>query len=65
MLRLDHDQQGEALERLLALTDHITSPDDACNAWRALYRGPSEFRDDLMQHIQLENNVLFVNAPNA
>ncbi|MGB5826958.1 MAG: iron-sulfur cluster repair protein YtfE, partial [Pseudomonas mandelii] len=28
----------------------------------ALYRGLLEFRDDLMQHIHLENNVLFVNA---
>jgi regulator of cell morphogenesis and NO signaling len=62
VLRYEHDQHGEALETLLALTDQITPPADACNTWRALYRGLVEFRDDLMQHIHLENNVLFVNA---
>ncbi len=65
VLRLEHEQHGEALEKLLVLTDHITPPADACNTWRALYRGLSEFRDDLMQHIHLENNVLFVTALNA
>ncbi|AEA69470.1 putative regulator of cell morphogenesis and NO signaling [Pseudomonas brassicacearum subsp. brassicacearum NFM421] len=62
VLRYEHDQHGEALETMLALTDQITPPADACNTWRALYRGLVEFRDDLMQHIHLENNVLFVNA---
>ncbi|MGE7958277.1 iron-sulfur cluster repair protein YtfE [Pseudomonas sp. NPDC089530] len=65
VLRLEHDQHGEALEKLLVLTDHITPPANACNTWRALYRGLREFHDDLMQHIHLENNVLFVNALNA
>ncbi|MGF6513380.1 regulator of cell morphogenesis and NO signaling [Pseudomonas sp. BT76 TE3572] len=65
VLRFEHDQHGEALEKLLALTNNITPPPDACNTWRALYRGLVEFRDDLMQHIHLENNVLFVNALNC
>jgi regulator of cell morphogenesis and NO signaling len=64
VLRFEHDQHGESLEKLLALTNNITPPDDACNTWRALYRGLLEFRDDLMQHIHLENNVLFVKALN-
>jgi regulator of cell morphogenesis and NO signaling len=64
VLRFEHDQHGEALEKMLALTDNITPPTDACNTWRALYRGLLEFRDDLMQHIHLENNVLFVKALN-
>ncbi|MNM49325.1 Iron-sulfur cluster repair protein YtfE [compost metagenome] len=62
VLRLEHDQHGEALEILLTLTNNIIPPQDACNTWRALYRGLAEFRDDLMQHIHLENNVLFVKA---
>lgn len=62
VLRFEHDQHGEALEKMLALTHHITPPADACNTWRALYRGLLEFKDDLMQHIHLENNVLFINA---
>lgn len=64
VLRLEHDQHGAALEVLLALTDNITPPAEACNTWRGLYRGLEEFRDDLMQHIHLENNILFVKALN-
>lgn len=62
VLRFEHDQHGVALEKMLALTNHILPPADACNTWRALYRGLLEFKDDLMQHIHLENNVLFINA---
>jgi regulator of cell morphogenesis and NO signaling len=62
VLRFEHDQHGEALGKMLALTNNITPPADACNTWRALYRGLLEFRDDLMQHIHLENNVLFIKA---
>lgn len=62
VMRFEHDHHGAALDRLLGLTAHITPPEDACNTWRALYRGLQELRSDLMQHIHLENNVLFVNA---
>jgi regulator of cell morphogenesis and NO signaling len=37
-------------------------PANACNTWRALYRGLDELRLDLMQHIHLENNLLFPRA---
>ncbi|MEQ6887301.1 DUF542 domain-containing protein [Halomonas sp. CS7] len=43
-------------------TDDITPPKGACTTWRALYTGLREFRDDLMQHIHLENNLLFERA---
>ncbi|MCG6539879.1 iron-sulfur cluster repair protein YtfE [Pseudomonas sp. KSR10] len=62
VMRYEHDQHGAALERLAELTHDITPPANACNTWRALYRGLEELRDDLMQHIHLENNILFVNA---
>ncbi len=65
LLRLEHDQHGEALARLEALTDDITAPADACNTWSALYAGLARLREDLMQHIHLENNVLFLNAERA
>lgn len=42
-----------------------TPTEHACNTWRALYRGLDELRNDLMQHIHLENNVLFANALHA
>jgi regulator of cell morphogenesis and NO signaling len=62
-MRFEHDQHGAALERLAALTNDITPPPHACNTWRALYRGLEELRSDLMQHIHLENNILFTRTP--
>lgn len=62
VMRYEHDHHGAALEHLLSLTAQITPPEDACTTWRALYRGLDELRNDLMQHIHLENNVLFANA---
>lgn len=63
VMRMEHDQHGAALEQLAALTDGITLPEGACNTWRALYRGLATLRQDLMEHIHLENNILFVGAP--
>lgn len=65
VMRFEHDQHGAALERLAELTNDITPPPHACNTWRALYRGLEELRSDLMQHIHLENNILFTEAPAA
>jgi regulator of cell morphogenesis and NO signaling len=59
VLRNEHDQHGEALQRLEVLTDDITLPRAACNTWRALYTGLAALREDLMEHIHLENNILF------
>ncbi|SFU51818.1 iron-sulfur cluster repair protein YtfE [Halomonas korlensis] len=62
VMRQEHDDHGEHLGQLMALTDDITPPKGACTTWRALYTGLREFRDDLMQHIHLENNLLFERA---
>lgn len=56
---MEHVQHGEALERMLMLTHQLVLPEDACNSWRALYIWLSELRDDLMEHIRLEHNILF------
>lgn len=62
VMRHEHDQHGGELQKLLDLTDNITPPRAACTTWRALYSGLREFKEDLMQHIHLENNVLFVQS---
>ncbi len=59
VMRHEHDGHGEALQRLAALTNELTLPRTACNTWRALYVGLRALREDLMEHIHLENNVLF------
>lgn len=63
VMRFEHDQHGESLDELMRLTNDITAPVGACNTWQALYRGLDEFRQDLMQHIHLENNILFAFSP--
>lgn len=61
VMRFEHEQHGEALDEVIRLTDDISAPAGACNTWQALYRGLEELRQDLMQHIHLENNILFRN----
>ena len=59
MMRHEHVDHGLSLERLAALTQDTTPPADACTTWRALYAGIAQLNEDLIQHIHLENNVLF------
>ena len=59
MMRHEHNDHGEALEHLASLTHDITPPMGACNTWRALYTGLAQLREDLINHIHLENNILF------
>ena len=58
-MRRDHYQHAELLAKLERLTNDLTPPSDASNTWRLLYAGLTQLREDLMQHIHLENNVLF------
>ena len=58
-MRHEHDDHGEHLRELEALTNAITLPSGACRTWQALYAGLAKLQDDLMEHIHLENNVLF------
>lgn len=62
VMESEHQQHGEALEKMMALAHQLVLPENACNSWRALYLGLSELRDDLMEHIHLENNILFQQA---
>ncbi|MDR2012541.1 MAG: iron-sulfur cluster repair protein YtfE [Rhodanobacter sp.] len=62
VMRMEHDQHGQALQELARLTNDITLPHEACTTWRALYLGLRTFREDLLEHIQLENNILFEQA---
>lgn len=57
VMRHEHIQHGDELERLARLTGEL--PDDACTTWRALHMGLLTLRTDLMEHIHLENNILF------
>ncbi|MEQ8700518.1 MAG: iron-sulfur cluster repair protein YtfE [Bauldia litoralis] len=58
-MRHEHDEHGERLRRIEVMTDDFTLPEDACPTWAALYTGLSKLVNDLMEHVHLENNVLF------
>ncbi|MDF1660190.1 MAG: iron-sulfur cluster repair protein YtfE [Planctomycetota bacterium] len=58
----EHVEHGENLGRLRALVTDFKAPPEACRTWQALYLGLQALEQKLMEHIQLENNVLFPNA---
>jgi regulator of cell morphogenesis and NO signaling len=57
--RHEHDGYGTQLRLLESLTDDFSLPEGACRSWQALYVGTAQLAEDLMEHIHLENNVLF------
>ncbi|HAU56768.1 MAG TPA: iron-sulfur cluster repair di-iron protein [Comamonadaceae bacterium] len=59
VMRAEHVSHTNVIAKLNALTNNATPPVGACNTWRALYTGIGQLIDDLMNHIHLENNVLF------
>ncbi len=62
VMEQEHDDHGRSLERLRSLTANLTPPPEACVTWRALYGRLGRLSDELMEHIHLENNVLFPRA---
>lgn len=58
----EHDDAGQALARMRALTDGYTAPPDACNTFRALYDNLLRLEKDMETHMHTENNVLFPRA---
>ncbi|QHM70453.1 iron-sulfur cluster repair protein YtfE [Mixta intestinalis] len=62
VMEFEHNEAGEQLEVIKSLTNNLTPPEEACTTWRALYSGIDNFIQELMQHIHLENNLLFPRA---
>ncbi len=62
VMEAEHDAHALQLARIRTLTHDLVAPDHACTTWRALYHGLGQLEAELMQHIHLENNVLFARA---
>jgi regulator of cell morphogenesis and NO signaling len=58
----EHQAHAENLQRVRAITAGLTPPPEACTTWRALYLGLQQLEQELMDHIHLENNILFPRA---
>jgi regulator of cell morphogenesis and NO signaling len=59
VMRHDHDHHAETIRVLQEITHDYAPPEDACRSWQALYTGVEKLAIDLIEHIQIENNVLF------
>lgn len=60
----EHDSHGRELEKIHELTSSFNPPPHACTTWRSLYKGLEKLEEELMEHIHLENNILFPRALN-
>ncbi|MRR11292.1 iron-sulfur cluster repair di-iron protein [bacterium] len=61
-LEREHEDVALALQKTRSLTTDLVPPAEACTTWRALYLRLDEFEAELMEHVHLENNVLFRRA---
>lgn len=59
VMERDHDIAGDLIKEIRSLTTDYTAPVGACNSLKFLYFKLEEFESDLLQHIHLENNILF------
>lgn len=59
VMEQEHEDHGKNLEQLRELTHEFIAPPEACATWKALYLRLKRLSDELMEHIHLENNVLF------
>ena len=59
VMKTEHDEHVHAIHQIDQLTNNMKLPEDACNTWQTLYLGLTTFKEDLQQHIHLENNILF------
>ena len=58
----EHEDHGRNLRRIREMTHELKAPEYACASWRELYRALAALEADLMDHIHLENNILFPRA---
>ncbi|MGE3608336.1 MAG: iron-sulfur cluster repair protein YtfE [Bacteriovoracaceae bacterium] len=62
VMNMEHEAHGKQLDEMHRLTNDFTPPEGACGTWRALYSGLAKLEEELMEHIHLENNILFPRA---
>jgi regulator of cell morphogenesis and NO signaling len=62
VLEEEHDEHGRNLGRIRQFTNNFTPPSHACATWRALYLRLAALEAELMDHVHLENHVLFTRA---
>jgi regulator of cell morphogenesis and NO signaling len=59
VMEVEHERAGDLIKSIRARTNHYTAPSYACPTFQLTYVMLQEFDNDLLQHIHLENNILF------
>lgn len=62
VMHQEHETISKMLQRLRELTYNYDPPDDACVSHKVVFALLKELDNDLVQHIYLENNILFPKA---
>lgn len=62
MMEIEHQEAGDGVARLRALTRGYEAPADACTTYRLVLQEFEAFERDLHRHVHLENHVLFPKA---
>ncbi len=59
VMEQDHELVEEFLTAMHNITDGFTPPADACGSFRTTYARLAELEKNTIQHVHLENNLLF------
>jgi regulator of cell morphogenesis and NO signaling len=59
VMEIEHERAGALIKSIRDLTLDYTAPATACPTYQITYKKLQQFDEDLMQHVHLENNVLF------
>lgn len=62
VMEQEHDETGDAIEKMSNLSNGFAPPADACTTFRAMLEGLKYLELDTHQHVHKENNILFVKA---
>lgn len=60
----EHERAGELIMSIREKTSHYTVPPYGCPTYQLAFLMLQEFDNDLIQHIHLENNILFPRVKN-
>lgn len=62
-MRHEHHEHGQKLDILALCCHDFELPPEACATWQALYTGVQNLIQEVMNHVTLENHILFERFP--
>jgi len=62
VMMTEHDNVATLLNKIHALTNSYSPPEDACETYKFLYKKLKEMEADIHLHVHKENNLLFPQA---